>query len=108
MSPEVVNNVWQGWFAILGLLGIVQVWWLYRASQESKERAALWKKIDAATEGLSAFKLHVASDYATQSALREAERLSREAMRDLERRITEHLVRIEVKLDVRAPTHRAE
>lgn len=108
MSPEAVSNIWQGWFAVLGLVGIVQVWWLYRTSQESKERAAMWAKHDRLAGEVAAFKLHVASDYATQAALREAERLSREAMRDLERRLTEHLVRIEVKLDVRAPTHRAE
>ena len=108
MSSEAIGNIWQGWFAILGLVGVVQVWWLYRAAVERKERGAMWTRVDSVSEGLSAFKLLVASDYATQASLREAERLSREALRDLERRITEHLVRIEVKLDIRSPAHRAE
>ena len=78
-------------FLIVGVLGLIQVWGIWRASQLAKTLETMWGKIDGIREGLNDFKVEVARSY-----------LTIEAGGSMERRLTEHLVRIEAKLDVRS------
>lgn len=69
-------------------------WMIWRTRAETDRRAdEMDHRIDIglgqSREALSAYKLEVAKSYATTGYLK-----------DVERRLTEHLVRIEAKLDV--------
>lgn len=68
-------------------------WLIWRARQEADQRLddlahRLEIGVGQAREALAAYKLEVAKSYATTGYLK-----------DVERRLTEHLVRIEAKLD---------
>lgn len=72
-------------------------WLIWRGRQDTDGRMdAIDHKIEVnmsqAREALSAYKLEVAKSYATTGYLK-----------DVERRLTEHLVRIEAKLDAVGP-----
>jgi hypothetical protein len=71
-------------------------WMIWRTRQESEDavdnlRNMLEHRSDQLRDALSAFKLEVAKTYASQTDLRE-----------LEARLTSHLLRIESKLDATA------
>ena len=82
------------WVTIFDLPAMAGLFWLiWRTRQDSEEavnhlHALLAQRSDQLREALNSFKLEVAKTYASQSD-----------MRELESRITAHLLRIEAKLD---------
>lgn len=93
MEPMTVTPLW--WISAVELPvlgGLFLLFWRFR--QDADQRLDdLDHRIDVgdaqAREALAAYKLEVAKTYATHGTLK-----------DVERRLTEHLVRIEAKLDV--------
>lgn len=71
------------WATAVELPALAGLFWLMQ-----RGRAELEARADRLRDELSAFKLEVARSYASTAALK-----------DVERRLTEHLVRIEGKLD---------
>lgn len=80
-EPWTLDLVW--WATAVELPALAGLFWLML-----RGRAELEAEADRLREDLSAFKLDVARSYASTAALK-----------DVERRLTEHLVRIEAKLD---------
>ncbi len=94
MQPHwTLDLMW--WVTAVELPALAGLFWLiWRGRQEADAetedlRRGLEAGLSAAREQLAAYKLEVAKSYASLSALK-----------DVERRLTEHLVRIESKLDV--------
>ena len=89
------NPVW--WITVFDLPAMAELFWLiWRTRQDNGNavehlHALLTRRSDQLREALSAFKLEVAKTYASQTDLR-----------DLEGRLTGHLLRIESKLDATA------
>ncbi|MBP7721332.1 MAG: hypothetical protein KA155_02240 [Alphaproteobacteria bacterium] len=87
--------VW--WITVFDLPAMAGLFWLiWRTRQDSEMavddlHALLARRSDQLREALNAFKLEVAKTYASQTDLRE-----------LEGRLTSHLLRIESKLDATA------
>jgi hypothetical protein len=85
------------WITVVDVPAMAGLFWLiWRTRQEAKAdlhhvQALLDKRNDQLRGALGAFKLEVAKTYASQTD-----------MRDLEGRLTAHLLRIESKLDVTA------
>lgn len=85
------------WITVFDLPAMTGLFWLiWRTRQDSEKavddlHALLARRSDQLREALGAFKLEVAKTYASQTDLRE-----------LEGRLTGHLLRIEAKLDVTA------
>jgi len=85
-EPWTLNLAW--WATAVELPALAGLFWLML-----RGRAELEAEADRLREDLSAFKLDVSRSYASTAALK-----------DVERRLTEHLVRIEAKLDHRLET----
>lgn len=90
---EISNDlVW--WITVFDLPAMAGLFWLIWRTRHDSENAVdqlhalLSRRSDQLREALNNFKLEVAKTYASQSDLRE-----------LEGRITGHLLRIEAKLD---------
>jgi hypothetical protein len=91
-SPWTVDLIW--WISVVEMPALVGLFWLgwrtRRDTESSLDEAR--QKLEAglahSCEQLSAFKLEVAKSYASIAYLKE-----------VERRLTDHLVRIEDKLD---------
>lgn len=87
--------VW--WITVFDLPAMAGLFWLiWRTRQETKSTTdhlheMLDHRSDQLRDALHAFKLEVAKTYASQSD-----------MRDLEKRLVNHLLRIEAKLDATA------
>jgi len=87
--------VW--WVTIFDLPAMAGLFWLiWRTRQDGEDavdhlHALLARRSDQLRDALTSFKLEVAKTYASQTD-----------MRDLESRLTGHLLRIEAKLDVTA------
>jgi hypothetical protein len=85
------------WITVFDLPAMAGLFWLiWRTRQDSEAavddlHALLARRSDQLREALNAFKLEVAKTYASQTDLRE-----------LEGRLTSHLLRIELKLDATA------
>jgi hypothetical protein len=85
---------WITAFDLPAMAGLFWLIWRTRAESESAVadlQSQLEKRSDQLREALAAFKLEVAKTYASQTDLRE-----------LEGRLTSHLLRIESKLDATA------
>ena len=80
-EPWTLDLAW--WATAVELPALAGLFWLML-----RGRAELEAEADRLREDLSAFKLDVARSYASTAALK-----------DVERRLTEHLVRNEAKLD---------
>lgn len=87
--------VW--WITVIDLPAMAGLFWLiWRTRQDTSAsvdhlHSVLDHRTDQFREALNAFKLEVARNYASQKDLR-----------DLEDRLTSHLLRIEAKLDTTA------
>ncbi|MBK9584393.1 MAG: hypothetical protein KA099_03095 [Alphaproteobacteria bacterium] len=85
------------WITVIDLPALAGLFWMIWRTREQSEAAIdhLHQRLDHRSEqlreALNAFKLEVAKTYASQSDLRA-----------LERRLVEHLLRIESKLDATA------
>lgn len=85
------------WITVFDLPAMAGLFWLiWRTRQDSEKavdhlHALLARRCDQLREALNAFKLEVAKTYASQTD-----------MRELEGRLTGHLLRIESKLDATA------
>lgn len=95
MLPLSHDLAW--WITVFDLPAMAGLFWLiWRTRQESggavdNLHALLGQRCDQLREALNAFKLEVAKTYASHNDLR-----------DLEARLTNHLLRIESKLDTTA------
>ncbi|GJL84251.1 MAG: hypothetical protein DHS20C02_00260 [Micavibrio sp.] len=82
------------WITVFDLPAMGGLFWLIWRTRHDGERAVshlqdvLDQRSSQLREGLNAFKLEVAKNYASHNDLR-----------DLEERLTQHLLRIEAKLD---------
>ncbi len=82
------------WITVFDLPAMAGLFWLIWRTRHDSERAIdhlqdlLEARCSQLREGLNAFKLEVAKNYASHNDLR-----------DLEERLTQHLLRIEAKLD---------
>lgn len=91
-APVALDTVW--WITAVEvpvLTGLFWLIWRNRRDQDEelqRHRQTIDKALAQAREALAAYKLEVAKTYASISALK-----------DVERRLTEHLLRIESKLD---------
>ena len=87
--------VW--WITVIDLPAMAGLFWLIWRTRQDSERAnshlheLLDHRSDQLRDALHAFKLEVAKTYASQTD-----------MRDLEKRLVNHLLRIEAKLDATA------
>ncbi len=87
--------VW--WITVIDLPAMTGLFWLIWRTRQDNDRAVdhlhqlLDRRSDQLREALHAFKLEVAKAYASQTD-----------MRDLEKRLVNHLLRIEAKLDATA------
>ena len=85
------------WITVIDLPALAGLFWMIGRTREQSEEAIghLHQRLDHRSEqlreALNAFKLEVAKTYASQGDLRA-----------LERRLVEHLLRIESKLDATA------
>jgi len=85
------------WITAFDLPALAGLFWLIWRTRADHDRdidhlqAVIDRRNDQFREALNAFKLEVAKSYASQAD-----------MRDLERRIINHLLRIEAKLDATA------
>ncbi|KAF0225923.1 MAG: hypothetical protein FD176_78 [Rhodospirillaceae bacterium] len=92
MEHWTMDSLW--WITAVELPVLGGLFWLiWRSRQEADDRLddlahRLEVGVGQAREALAAYKLEVAKSYATTGYLK-----------DVERRLTEHLVRIEAKLD---------
>src|SRR5688572_22443092 len=92
-----INSDLAWWVTVVDLPTMAGLFWLIWQTRLDGEDAAehlhalLARRSDQLREALNAFKLEVAKTYASQNALRE-----------LEVRLTSHLLRIEAKLDTTA------
>jgi hypothetical protein len=77
-------------------------------TEHTRQLDALWAKVDGLVKIQGDHELTLVREYATLAALKESEARSERLFREAERRMTEHLIRIETKLDGRAPAPRAE
>lgn len=95
MESMTFNPLW--WITVFDLPAMAGLFWLiWRTRQDNGVavdhlHALLTRRSDQLREALNAFKLEVAKTYASQTDLR-----------DLEGRLTGHLLRIESKLDATA------
>jgi hypothetical protein len=95
MNSAHLDLVW--WITVFDLPAMAGLFWLiWRTRQDGQNSAdqlhtLLARRSEQMREALNAFKLEVAKTYASQSD-----------MRELEGRLTGHLLRIESKLDVTA------
>jgi hypothetical protein len=93
MANWTVDMVW--WISAVELPALGGLFWMTWRNRHDADEAAEEnrRQIEAGLaqgrEALSAYKLEVAKSYASMAYLK-----------DVERRLTEHLVRIEAKLDV--------
>ena len=94
--PEVSNDVlW--WMAAVEIPIVTGLWWLLWKTRRDQDhsldvhRQRIDTAVARAREALAAYKLEVAKSYASTAQLK-----------DLEQRLTDHLLRIEKKLDNRA------
>jgi hypothetical protein len=74
---------WMWWITAIELPALGGLFWLLQA-----HRAAVERELKALRDDLAAFKLHVATGYASIVYLK-----------DVESRLTAHLLKIEAKLD---------
>lgn len=87
-----MDIVW--WITVVEIPALTGLWWLIwrtRRDQDiafEKHRQRLDAAVAQAREALAAYKLEVAKSYASTAQLK-----------DLEKRLTDHLLRIESKLD---------
>lgn len=92
MNGTPIDVIW--WITVVELPALTGLWWLIwrtRRDQDialEKHRQRLDAAVAQAREALAAYKLEVAKSYASTSQLK-----------DLEARLTDHLLRIESKLD---------
>lgn len=93
MQPEwTINGVW--WITAVELPVMAGLFWLVWRSRQDADREidATRHQLDhglaRASEALAAYKLEVAKSYASITT-----------MKDVEKRLTQHLLRIEQKLD---------
>lgn len=92
MNGTPIDVIW--WITVVELPALTGLWWLIwrtRRDQDialERHRQRLDAAVAQAREALAAYKLEVAKSYASTSQLK-----------DLEARLTDHLLRIESKLD---------
>lgn len=95
MNPIPESLIW--WITVFDLPAMAGLFWLIWRTRQDGQHAVdhlqelLETRSNQLREGLSAFKLEVAKNYASQND-----------MRALEARLTSHLLRIESKLDATA------
>lgn len=88
------------WITVVEIPALSGLWWLVWRNRRDQEEAIAHHRhfvdtsMTQAREALSAYKLEVAKTYASIAYLK-----------DVERRLTNHLLRIESKLDHAAKTH---
>lgn len=97
MTPEtILDPIW--WITVVEIPALTGLFWLIWKNRREQEEALRHhrfvtdKAVTQAREALSAYKLEVAKTYASISYLK-----------DVEQRLTEHLLRIESKLDFTHP-----
>jgi uncharacterized membrane protein len=102
-EPWTVDPIW--WIGAIELPVLGGLFWLMLRGRREVDQAlreaarCSQRALNRGREDLAAFKLYVAEHYASMASLK-----------DVERRLTEHLVRIEAKLDQgagRAPSEGA-
>ncbi|MEO5373169.1 MAG: hypothetical protein H7840_02690 [Alphaproteobacteria bacterium] len=93
MQPDsTINIIW--WISAVEIPVMAGLFWLFWRSRQDCEhdldeiRHEMEKGFARAAEALAAYKLEVAKSYASIST-----------MREVEKRLTQHLLRIEQKLD---------
>ncbi|MDF1749948.1 MAG: hypothetical protein P1V34_13835 [Alphaproteobacteria bacterium] len=92
MTGTSIDVIW--WITVVEIPALTGLWWLMwrtRRDQDvalERHRQRLDTAVTQLREALSAYKLEVAKSYASTSQLK-----------DLEGRLTDHLLRIEAKLD---------
>jgi hypothetical protein len=92
MTGTSIDVIW--WITVVEIPALTGLWWLMwrtRRDQDialERHRQRLDTAVTQLRETLSAYKLEGAKSYASTSQLK-----------DLERRLTDHLLRIEAKLD---------
>jgi hypothetical protein len=92
MTQQPVDLIW--WITAVEIPAVAGLFWLnWRVRQEMGNRIEALRshaacELTACREGLSAFKLDVARNY-----------VSIPYLKDIEKRLTAHLLRIEAKLD---------
>lgn len=92
MTDTSIDVIW--WITAVEIPALTGLWWLIWRTRRDHDialeryRQRLDTAVAQAREALSAYKLEVAKSYASTSQ-----------MKDLEARLTDHLLRIEAKLD---------
>ena len=92
MTDHPIDLIW--WITVVEIPALTGLWWLvWRSRRDTdtaldRHRQRLDTAVAQAREALAAYKLEVAKSYASTSQLK-----------DLEGRLTGHLLRIEAKLD---------
>lgn len=101
MSNMSVDMVW--WITVVEIPVLTALWWLIWRTRRDHEttlerhRQRLDTCIIQAREALASYKLEVAKSYASTGQLK-----------DVEQRLTSHLLRIEAKLDLETEHHRRD
>ncbi|MBO6837053.1 MAG: hypothetical protein RLW87_01230 [Alphaproteobacteria bacterium] len=99
MNGTSIDVIW--WITVVELPALTGLWWLVWRTRRDQDiamdqhRRRLDASVAQAREALAAYKLEVAKTYASTSQLK-----------DLEERLTDHLLRIESKLDSQTLTVR--
>ena len=92
MTDASIDVIW--WITVVEIPALTGLWWLIWRTRRDHEitlerhRQRLDTALSQAREALAAYKLEVAKSYASTGQ-----------MKDLEARLTHHLLRIEAKLD---------
>lgn len=101
MSGTSIDVMW--WITVVEVPMVTALWWLIWRTRRDQELALERhrQRLDAcmvqAREALASYKLEVAKSYASTGQLK-----------DVEQRLTSHLLRIEAKLDLETEHHRRE
>ena len=88
-----IDMVW--WITVVEIPALTGLWWLvwrnriHQDAETAHQREMLEVTSAQARDALAAYKLEVAKTYASIAYLK-----------DVERRLTDHLLRIEAKLDI--------
>ncbi len=101
MTATSLDVIW--WITVVEIPALTGLWWLVWRTRRDQEDALERhrQRLDTALiqlrEALAAYKLEVAKTYASTTQ-----------MKDLERRLTDHLLRIEAKLDSQSLKNRRD
>jgi hypothetical protein len=101
MIDTSIDVIW--WITVVEIPVLTGLWWMIWRTRRDQEtvidryRQRLEAYVAQAREALSAYKLEVAKSYASTGQLK-----------DVEQRLTAHLLRIEAKLDQETDHHRRD